>query len=146
MNGILENGYRNSEKGWFGAGVYMTDCFNTANTYTVDKKGSPSKYRCVFVNEVLESKMMQKIVFDKDVYGKDTDTDFYQFHQHTLQSSPQPTEKDYKKDSLGRRYRNVAVDKISAMDEYVARARVTIPRYLVVYENKRYKKRVSSSK
>ena len=43
-------------------------------------------------------------------------------------------EEEYRKDHLGRRYRNTAVDKKSKLDHFVADCQVTIPRYLITYE------------
>ena len=54
VTGILKEGFRNSEKGWFGKGVYMTDCSHTALKYfSMAEKYSYNRY--IFVNEVLES-------------------------------------------------------------------------------------------
>ena len=47
---------------------------------------------------------------------------------------PQPSDKDYKKDSLGRRYRNFPITNRHLFDEHVASDSVTIPRYLIVFQ------------
>ena len=50
--------------------------------------------------------------------------------------SPEISEENYKEDFKGRRYRNIAVDKNSCQDEFVADSKLVIPRYLITYENK----------
>ena len=134
VNGILKNGFLNSKNGWYGKGVYMTDCVNIARTYS--KAKCFSKYQCIFVNEVLESEKLQIIKFESILSIKDVNNvaDICQFHKHINRKSPQPAETDYKKDSLGRKYRNVACDFKNIQDEYVARSEVTIPRYLIAFE------------
>ena len=52
--GILKEGFKNSEKGWFGQGVYMTDCSTIALYYSSAGNTDISK-NYIFVNEVLES-------------------------------------------------------------------------------------------
>ena len=55
--GILKEGFRNSEKGWFGKGVYMTDCSEIALNY--NKKFNVFAHNFyTFVNEVLESEKL----------------------------------------------------------------------------------------
>lgn len=67
--------------------------------------------------------------------NSNNDADICQFHKHINRKSPQLTkETDYKKDCLGRRYRNVAYDFNNIQDEFVARSEVSIPRYLIVFE------------
>ena len=134
VNGILKKGFLNSEKGWYGRGVYMTDCVNIARNYSKSKFSS--KYQCIFVNEVLESEKLQTFEFESILSIKDVNdvTDICQFHKHINRKSPQLVETEYKKDFLGRRYRNVACDFNNIQDEYVARSGVTIPRYLIAFE------------
>ena len=133
VTGILKEGFRNSEKGWFGKGVYMTDSSETAFHYSRHSDWS-ARYYYVFVNEVLESEKLR--TFTKPKYNNNVDTlPRHQFEKHFFKSSPQPTEEeDYVVDSEGRRYVNTPMRGI--FDEYVARARVTIPRYLIVPEVK----------
>ena len=50
--------------------------------------------------------------------------------------SPEISEENYKEDFKGRRYRNIAVDKNSCQDEFVADSKLVIPRYLITFENK----------
>ena len=57
VTGILKEGFRNSEKGWFGKGVYMTDCSEIALNY--NKKFNVFAHNFyTFVNEVLESEKL----------------------------------------------------------------------------------------
>ena len=127
VKGILKEGFRNSEKGWFGKGVYMTDCSRTASYYC----DFENKY--IFVNEVLESDSLQ--TFKHGDYYSMADREFkpeHQFEKHVFEGGQQPTETEYKEDGLGRRYRDVAVCFKSEDDEYVADERVVVPRYLIV--------------
>ena len=70
--GILKEGFRNSEKGWFGKGVYMTDCSCTAFNYASMAEDN-SNIRYIFVNEVLVSEKMQIFEFDQN-YAKEVST------------------------------------------------------------------------
>ena len=113
----------------------MTECVDIAFGYTQNKRKDLSKrpLSTIFVNEVLESEKLKVLKF-KTILGFDTDEELYQFHKHHHEKSPQPNETDYKKDTLGRRYRNVPFTTGKhRMDEYVARDSVTIPRYLIVF-------------
>ena len=129
--GILTEGLKNSKKGWFGKGVYMTDCQNIANFYS----SKICKDGCVymFVNEVLKSDNLK--TFRRGKFSEMGDHDNepkHQFEKHVLEGSQKLTKKDYKEDSLGRKYRNVEVNKISQYDQYVADESFVIPRYLIV--------------
>ena len=130
---IFKDGFRNSEKGWFGKGVYMTDCSYTAFYYSTNIQGKTKNTNArsyyIFVNEVLESEKLQTFEFDPE-NKKDVSTQpKHQFEKHIYKSSPQPTEKDFIVDLEGRRYVNTP--KRYLTDEYIAEASVTIPRYLV---------------
>ena len=130
--GILKEGFKNSKRGWYGKGVYMTECSEVAFSYsllnTVDYT--------IFVNEVLESEKLQ--TFEIGYVTGDIDTPLENpFNKHIHTSSPQVTEENYKEDHNGRKYRNIGHDDRSICDEYVAAEGVTIPRYLILFEDKR---------
>ena len=148
---ILKEGFKNSERGWFGKGVYMTDCSDTAFDYSClrnslnrkrnnsnnNKKKSKSNttWINIFVNEVVASENLQTFEFDTSKLRKDVDTPLkYPFNKHIHKFSPQATEENYRKDQKGRKYRNIGHDDSSALDEFVAEANVTIPRYLIQFE------------
>ena len=138
--GILKEGFRNSTEGWFGQGIYMTDCSRIALMYSCISNNYNTRIcNYVFVNEVLESEKLQTFEI-RGVTGVDKDTPLKcQFSKHTYKTSIQATEEDYREDHKGRKYRNVGHKKInsysygSANDEYVAEESVTIPRYLIIY-------------
>ena len=114
----------------------MTECLDIAQGYTQNKRKDLSKRprSTIFVIEVLDSEKLKVIKF-KTIFGNgDTSEELYQFHKHHNIKSQQPSEKDYKKDSLGRRYRNFPFIGDHIFDEYVARDSVTIPRYLIVFQ------------
>ena len=134
--GILKEGFRNSEKGWFGKGVYMTDYSYAAFKYSKEKDLN-SHNLFIFVNEVLESEKLETFEFDYDDVckrGNVTTLTKHQFEKHFVNWSPQPTKEDYIVDVEGRRYINTR--KRSMYDEYIAEASLTIPRYLIVLEKK----------
>ena len=114
----------------------MTECLDIAFGYTQNKAKDLSKRprSTIFVIEVLDSEKLKVIKF-KTIFGNgDTSEELYQFHKHHNIKSQQPSEKDYKKDSLGRRYRNFPITSLQLLDEYVARDSITIPRYLIVFQ------------
>ena len=108
--------------------------FECGYTQNKTKASSKSHLSTIFVNEVLESEKLKVIKFKTILGNIDTSDELHQFQKHHNIKSPQPSEKDYKKDSLGRRYRNFPFNGSSRMDEYVARDSVTIPRYLIVFQ------------
>ena len=133
VEGILKEGFKNSKIGWFGQGVYMTDCSCVAQGYCLDDDFKTH----VFVNEVFDSEKLKTKPQKKklhNVYGAcDQDTmPEHPFEKHVYDDSQQPSEEDYKEDSVGRKYRNVAHDSKSIYDEYLADETITIPRYLFI--------------
>ena len=115
----------------------MTDSTFVAYSYAASSPESSFPYNFIFVNEVLKSEKLQTFIFDYDVMyerGDVTTLPKQQFKKHFLKSSPQPTKEDYIKDFEGRRYVNTL--KRSLDDEYIAEAKVTLPRYLIVLKIK----------
>ena len=138
VTGILKEGFRNSEKGWFGKGVYMTDCSKTAVDYSFRTDITSSDRYFIFVNEVLESEKLQLFTFDYDAVcdrGEVITQPKHQFEKHIYKSGPQLTENDYLVDFEGRKYVNIT-NEDNMVDEYIAEASVTIPRYLIVIKKK----------
>lgn len=136
VNGILKDGFKNSEKGLFGRGVYMTDCSCEACTWSgIRMKGL--NIFLVFVNEVLVEEKLHTL--DHDNPNNRLSKDFrystpeYLCEKHVLKNSQQITEAEYKEDALGRRYRNVPHNSSTHLDEYVADESVTVPRYLIQF-------------
>ena len=64
VRGILKEGFKNSTSGWFGSGIYMTDCADVAFGYSTSRNHSVNSklYNSIFVNEVLESQKLQTFV------------------------------------------------------------------------------------
>ena len=58
------------------------------------------------------------------------------FNKHIHKFSTQATEENYRVDHKGRKYRNIGHYGSSerVLDEYVAEANITIPRYLIQFE------------
>ena len=137
--GILKEGFKNSKCGWFGKAVYMTDCSNTAKGYSTPLQPDDPDKCCMFmfVNEVLGSDKLEVFEYDRITNRNDVDTELTNpFEKHMCKLSRKLIEDNYKKDLLGRKYRNVVVDINSYKDEYVADESVTIPSYLIVFQNK----------
>ena len=73
----MKDGFINSKSGWFGQGVYMTECSSRANVYTGCSTNGSEKvnysvdkiYAYIFVNEVLQSEKLQ--TFEYDIYEVD---------------------------------------------------------------------------
>ena len=137
VESILKKGFKNSEKSWFGKGVYMTDCSTVAVSYSrVDKKCQNNKIKFVFVNEVLKSETLKTSVFSyADVKSDKYTKPKHQFEQHAFLQTQQITKDHYKEDAHGRRYRNVFNNFNSPLDEFVADESITIPRYLIEIED-----------
>ena len=155
--GILKNGFKNSENGKFGNGVYMTESSDTASYYS-NVKLFLKNVDFIFINEVLKSENLQTFVYKRslNLVTYVDDKPINSLSKYTYSSSPikrdtplnipftkymdvlssEITEENYKEDPTGRRYRNIAVDENSMKDEFIADADVVVPRYLISYENK----------
>ena len=79
------------------------------------------------MNEVLESENLQTFAFDF-IYYVDTSNLEPPFNKHIQVDSANSWGEKYLQ---VRKYRNIAVDDKSALDEFVAEASVTIPKYLL---------------
>ena len=140
--GILQYGYKNSEKGYFGGGVYNTECTGRAIFYSERKSslqagyyGSKPNNLFVFVNEVLNSEEWKSTSFrDYGSYSynqlkNSPGRHLSKYHKHV--NSPKPTVEDYKRDKKGRKYRCTATSKWSMLDEFVADSSLVKPRYMI---------------
>ena len=132
--GILEKGFKNStkEKGFFGAGFYMTECSDAAMTYSnrPNWDNTFSEHLLyVFLNEVLNSEELETVTFT--TYGRQTNPIQHPFTRYADIKSPTPTENDYICDEKGRRYRNTPIVEWSENDEYMVQdASFVKPRFL----------------
>ena len=130
VNGILNKGFINSVQGRLGKGVYMTECASTARSHSLKNTNGNTSNTCIFVNEVLESEKMQI----SKLYNRKTDFEpDHKFEIHAPFSSKTAI-KDYKKDALGRRYRNGVNDWLgfALFDVFLADESLVIPRFLIV--------------
>ena len=121
----------------------MTDSTFVALGYSAEADWKSSN-RYVFVNEVLESDRLETFKFDLgDVKVVDVKPK-HLFKKYVHMWSPQPTRGDYKFDFKGRRYVNTPG---SSSDEYVAKASVIIPRYMIeINQDKDTKKEIKLTK
>ena len=129
----MKEGFRNSEKGWFGKGVYLTDCSETALKYSLSRD-SDSSNSFIFVNEVLESEKMKTFEYYLTKIKHISTKPNHLFEKHIPKSRLRPAEKEYMVDSEGRRYVRTQVEYMH--DKYIAEASISIPRYLIVLEKK----------
>ena len=76
--------------------------------------------------------MKQTLKFTYECSGYDEDTKPENpFKKHVYRHDQQLVEEDYKKDSIGRKYRNVSHNWMSALDEYLADETLIVPSYLI---------------
>ena len=140
VDGILNKGFINSERGSFGQGVYMTESSSTASDYSLTKTFIETYRitcnRYIFVNEVLESEKLQIVKYKpfEHMYLVNSTPD-NKFEKYVTNDNKIASD-DYKKDVQGRRYRNITksylyTDKF-APDIFLADESLVIPRYLIV--------------
>ena len=141
--GILEYGFKNSEKGYFGEGVYMTEDSERASCYSLMSVMTHDFLNClfsksfsfIFVNEVLRSETLQTVLYEDSSKLYHVDTPLKNpFTKYMHYLSPETTEDIYIKDLKGRRYRNVVVEENSEREDFVADSKLVIPRYLILYQ------------
>ena len=114
----------------------MSECSDIAFLYSArfnksDQFNSRAN-QYIFINEVMESEKLEEFKFDS--YNKLIRINLpltEQFCKHMFINSPSIAKKRYRRDSKGRRYRNVAVDKRSVVDAFVADKEFVKPRYII---------------
>ena len=111
----------------------MTDCSTAAVGYSRGVQNNKTKY--VFVNEVLKSETLKTFVF-YNLKGNTYTKPKHLFEKHVFMASKQTTEDRYKEDGIGRRYRNVAHNEYSALNEFLADESITVPRYLIEFKDR----------
>ena len=141
--GILQTGFVNSESGQLGRGVYLTMSSDIASFYTFRKNFVAGKPYFVFVNEVCHSQKLQAVHTTKTLFDDDGLHDV-PFIQYRDESSQVTKEEDFKKDRLGRRYRNIEVNVENLHNHYVADSKVVVPRYLISFKGNGESKKLKS--
>ena len=139
--GILENGFKNSDDGKWGKGLYLTACSDLAIMYSRSrtlKLKNKTKTHCIFINEVLNSKGMEIEPQIQDLYErqKKMEDPFIYFFNISCDKLEQ-NEENFKKDEKGRIYRFAPIRKYENFDEYKADANVVKPRYYLEFEQTR---------
>ena len=134
--GILQNGFRISQRGHYGQGVYLTECTDLAIHYSRRQNnisGSNEK-NYVFMNEVVTKKHLITCVFPIPPKSK-TSPLTYSFTKYYFKRSINENKKHYIFDSNGLKYRSSPVNIWSSMDEYVTAADSLKPRYLFEFKS-----------
>ena len=143
---ILNTGFKPSSEGYFGPGVYLTaspSCATLSSTASVVK----SRVICIkehlnsnllfaFVNEVLESENLKKVVLERDVTNKTDDRRQNQFEKYIVKGSLSAEKKynaTYGRDSSGRKIRSSRASRLDKTNHYVCHESLVIPRYLIQY-------------
>ena len=140
-NSILKSGFENSPFGFFGPGVYMTECPDVATMYADHKLGTgeSQKDRWVFLNETLiSSKEMKTVNFEQyskmDKESKEKNNKFA-FTRYAKDNSPDLNfTRDFVKDKAGRLHRKAPIDCNSVDDEYILDTTNIKPRFLFLLE------------
>ena len=128
--GVLKEGFRNSEEGIFGKGVYLTESSYIAFQYSEAHIRFLDFESCGFyilVNEVLESDRLKTTEYKSRPVKKNTPIK-NQFTKYIKEGSMLINPENYKEDHNGRLYRNITVDQSSVNDEFVADSKVVIPK------------------
>ena len=144
---ILKKGFENSAYGYFGQGLYMTECSDMACHYSTRQMlwQSESEYEetctyCIFYNEVVGSEYLDTVKYDNYMKLKNTfDPPVFKhpFRKYMHKSSPETSKEfDYTRDDQGRYYRCKKIDNCSLADEYVADASLIKPRYMILLKAK----------
>ena len=136
--GILQEGFRNSEKGRFGRGLYLTACSDVALTYCHLRTEDDVENHCLFIGEVLNSKAMEwEPIFKpflEDQLKQTLEEYPFSFFKNCVIDQPEDNEENFKKDEKGRIYRFAPFKKHSWIDQYRVDAPLFIPRYYLEFE------------
>ena len=149
---ILKKGFVNSQYGYFGKGLYMTECSDMACHYSNRKMSwkPESRYEtvtnCIFYNEVIGSQYLDIKKYDSYMDLKNIfDHANHPFRKYMHKSSPETIKQfDYTTDDQARYYRCKKMTASSLADEYVADAVLIKPRYLILLKVKVDKKQYDS--
>ena len=135
--GILKNGFRISQRGYYGQGVYLTECTDLAIHYSRRQNnisGSNEK-NYVFMNEVFNKNDLKTPVFPISTNVSSTSPLTHSLIKYEFKRSLNKSKKHYIFDSNGLKYRSSPVNIWSSMDEYVTAADSLKPRYLFEFKS-----------
>ena len=136
--GIIKGGFKQSVKGAFGPGVYLTSSSMCAAKYSEKKSATDQckkwckilpgslKISCL-VNEILQSEKMN--VPDLELRRRTADNGHITKYFEVREVSNQT----YEKDSRGRRIRSSRSVESDDYNHYVADERFVVPRYFVQF-------------
>ena len=139
VGGILQEGFKDSNKGTFGKGVYLTDCSSIAYSYALGKvkpKSADWKEKVyIFIVEVINAEKLVCMNYNENDNGLSKDT----INKHVTKF----TTGQLKLSGYGIRsydtqlikHRTKVHDPKSTLDIFVAKPSVTIPKYLIAINN-----------
>ena len=137
--GILREGFKTSEKGRFGRGLYLTACSDEAITYTdIRTEGKDTEKHCIFISEVLNSQVLKYdmklgAVLEQQLEEKLEEHPFTVF-ESMMGEGPDRGKENFERDEKGRLYRFDPFCKWSFNDQYRVDARLVKPRYYLEFE------------
>ena len=147
IGGILRRGFKNSEQGYFGKGVYMTECSEIAYHYS-RRRNPINDDGFIFVNEVVKvgeprvsTYKSYNELYDVDSGIEHPFTVYVRDCKYNIDCSCRVEDVKYKVDGKGRKYRDIGIEHYHLADEFVAGASLVKPRYLIyLHGNTNYRK------
>ena len=137
--GILREGFKNSEEGLFGRGLYLTACSDEAITYTdIRTEGKDTEKHCIFISEVLNSQVLKHDFIFRPFLERQLEEKLeehpFTVYEGTMSDGPDEGEEHFERDEKGRLYRFDPFCKWSFNDQYRVDARLVKPRYYLEFE------------
>ena len=131
--GILDEGFKQSTRGNFGPGVYLSASPSCTVSYSISrtkKLKSNITQLHIFVNEVLESKKLKVVDFKKTTI----DARQSHFKKYIVKGTAENDSDDiYENDSDGRKIRTSQATRRDDSNHYVCHETFVIPRYLIEF-------------
>ena len=138
--GILREGFKNSEDGRYGRGLYLTACSDVAITYSDVRNEKDAGKHCIFITEVLNSQDMEyenqwgEPELIEEQRNQKLEEHPFSFFQSLDSEEPEDNEENFKRDEKGRVYRFAPFRRWNVFDEYRVDARLVKPRYYLEFE------------
>ena len=139
--GIIEEGFKPSNQGIYGPGVYMTENSRLAEMYSMHKRymnlsnsNVKGGFMFIFLNEILQSEKIEKIEVEKHIKGKTASPRKHQFEKYVIKGTAKKhSVETYEQDSNGRKLRTYAPGKAGTNNYFVCHENFVVPRYLIQF-------------